>query len=504
MKIPAEIIYRRLEGQYEMKRSICDPNRMIRGVFFARQDPPDGEYIYILKDGIQPEAFRGRRGAVLFLLSDREPELPVPGCDLILFPVDTDRERLLNDTAGILQEYYDWAEQIGNCSDSYAGIREMMDLANRKLNASMILTDAKHQFLYYTEDFIQRGYLDSSNRHLPSEATLRMLAEDEDYFPRLLSRKDVYRFPEKDYHEASLCYNLFAVTGATQGTLMLLRPDGAYTPDDSFILEYLGYRIARILRSHVITSFPLDSYRNFRQALAQLLESPDASVPLLEGMADRIGWKKEDSYFMLSFHPVRSGEMIIAKERLRSQMERNYPGAFSVEKGNAVYLVMNAKRKDIEMSFPELRRICEPYHVIISAGPEMDEISQAGCCGVICDAFAEISLEAYADSIPDPEELLERYLLGFSTRSLPKKLLLHPAVRELQKYDSAHGTPYLETLDAYLKEDRSPTRASRRLYIHRSTFLERLDRIKSIMEPWDLDNWRTRFLAALSLELAGS
>lgn len=501
MKIPAEIIYRRLEERYELKRCSCDSERMIRGVFFAREDPPDGEYIYIVNGVRQYMGLRGKKDAAVFLLADREPEMPHPGCDLLLFPSKTDREKLLNDIAAILQEYFEWAEQVEKYPESYAGIRDMMDLAHQKLNASMILTDAKHQFLYYTEDFARMGYLDSSDRLLPSEATLRMLAEDKDYY-RLLSRKEVYRFPEEEYHEVALCYNLFAITGATQGTLMLLRRDGNYTPDDYFILEYLGYRIARVLRNHVITAFPLDTYRNFRQALTQLLESPGLTVPELEERAEGIGWKKEAGFFMLAFYPMRSGETIIAKERLRSQLEQNYPGAFSMEKGNALYLILNAKRADVEKSFSRLIGVCQPYRVIFSAGPEMDEIGQAGWCAMVCDSFAEIMLAADTDDILDPEELLERYLLQYDTRSVSKELLLHPAVRALRKHDISHETSYLETLEAYLREDRSPTKAARRLYIHRSTFLERMDRMKMIMEPWDLENWRTRILVGISLELA--
>ena len=270
MRIPAGIVYRQLEKQYSVK-SICEnAHRMVRGVFFASQALRQENYIYIMTDEDYLPAFYHMSNACLLLLSDSVPHNVNPTNDILLLPSDTDREKLLNDIAVIFQDYYDWAERVELCPDSYDGIRAMMDLTHEHLKASLILTDSNLQFLYYTRDFAQSGYLNAGNHMLPSEDTLRLLAKDEDY-ASLSARREVFRFPERGDHEVSLCYNLFAANGATQGRLMLLRKDGDYTGDDAFILEYLGYRIARILRTHVIQAFPMDRYRRFRQMLTDKL-----------------------------------------------------------------------------------------------------------------------------------------------------------------------------------------------------------------------------------------
>ena len=58
---------------------------------------------------------------------------------------------------------------------------------------------------------------------------------------------------------------------------------------------------------------------------------------------------------------------------------------------------------------------------------------------------------------------------------------------ELKKHDEENQTQYMETLRVYLEQHLSATQAARELFIHRSTFLYRLDRIREILQS-DLDD----------------
>ena len=71
---------------------------------------------------------------------------------------------------------------------------------------------------------------------------------------------------------------------------------------------------------------------------------------------------------------------------------------------------------------------------------------------------------------------------------------------ELKKHDEENETQYMETLRAYLEEHLSATQAARKLFIHRSTFLYRLDRIKEILQ-FDLDDPEEIFYLELSFRL---
>ena len=74
------------------------------------------------------------------------------------------------------------------------------------------------------------------------------------------------------------------------------------------------------------------------------------------------------------------------------------------------------------------------------------------------------------------------YILEQATKRLPGTMICHEGLLELKKHDEENQTQYMETLRVYLEQHLSATQAARELFIHRSTFLYRLDRIREILQ----------------------
>ncbi len=64
---------------------------------------------------------------------------------------------------------------------------------------------------------------------------------------------------------------------------------------------------------------------------------------------------------------------------------------------------------------------------------------------------------------------------------LPMEAFMGPGLRRLAEHDSTSRTSYLATLAVYLDTNMSPTAAARALGVHRSTLVERLGRIFSLL-----------------------
>ena len=92
------------------------------------------------------------------------------------------------------------------------------------------------------------------------------------------------------------------------------------------------------------------------------------------------------------------------------------------------------------------------------------------------------------------------YILEQATRRLPGTMICHEGLLELKKHDKENQTQYMETLRVYLEQHLSATQAARELFIHRSTFLYRLDRIKEILQL-ELDDPEEIFYLELSFRL---
>ncbi len=92
------------------------------------------------------------------------------------------------------------------------------------------------------------------------------------------------------------------------------------------------------------------------------------------------------------------------------------------------------------------------------------------------------------------------YMLEQVTRRLPADMICHEGLLELIKYDEKNHTDYVLTLRTYLEQNLNATQSAKVLFIHRSTFLYRMDRIRELLNS-DLDDPDELFYLDLSLRL---
>jgi purine catabolism regulator len=70
----------------------------------------------------------------------------------------------------------------------------------------------------------------------------------------------------------------------------------------------------------------------------------------------------------------------------------------------------------------------------------------------------------------------------------------------LERHDKAKGTNYVDTLETFLDCNMNIADTIKKIYMHRNTFLYRIDRIKELL-GMDLDNGATRLLLWIILKL---
>lgn len=59
-------------------------------------------------------------------------------------------------------------------------------------------------------------------------------------------------------------------------------------------------------------------------------------------------------------------------------------------------------------------------------------------------------------------------------------MVCSPEILKLYSYDAEHGSEYLHTLKTYLENNMQPVATAKKLFIHRTTFLYRLDKMQSM------------------------
>ncbi|MBQ9825051.1 MAG: helix-turn-helix domain-containing protein [Solobacterium sp.] len=86
-----------------------------------------------------------------------------------------------------------------------------------------------------------------------------------------------------------------------------------------------------------------------------------------------------------------------------------------------------------------------------------------------------------------------------SLGDLPAEAYFPSGLRELIEHDESSGVSYIETLRVFLEENLSYTSAARKLYIHRSTLIDRIARIEKELDT-DLHDTDRRLLLEMILK----
>lgn len=94
------------------------------------------------------------------------------------------------------------------------------------------------------------------------------------------------------------------------------------------------------------------------------------------------------------------------------------------------------------------------------------------------------------------------YMIRQCRQGLLGSLICHPAIEKLEKYDRKHGLELSKTLYVYLKNNLNMTAAANELFIHRTSFFHRVNRIKQLTGIC-LDNPDTALELLISYRIKG-
>jgi sugar diacid utilization regulator len=97
-------------------------------------------------------------------------------------------------------------------------------------------------------------------------------------------------------------------------------------------------------------------------------------------------------------------------------------------------------------------------------------------------------------------DVVKQYLLENCTETLPAPMVCAPELLLLKTYDEEHQTEFYRTLSVFLKNDLHSVRAAKELFVARSTFIYRLERIQAIT-GLDFAKLTDKWYLLLSLEL---
>ncbi|MDR1293130.1 MAG: helix-turn-helix domain-containing protein [Clostridiales Family XIII bacterium] len=131
---------------------------------------------------------------------------------------------------------------------------------------------------------------------------------------------------------------------------------------------------------------------------------------------------------------------------------------------------LRAGRSELFSGFSKFAMCCVQAEISHEIGPKVNKYKQLHMFG----------------------EVIRQHLLDVCTSRLPASMVCAPGLQRLREFDEKHGTDFYNTVVVYLKNDFQQLKSAKELYVSRSTFLYRLNRVEKITgidfrdidDPW--------------------
>ncbi|MGX8715606.1 MAG: PucR family transcriptional regulator, partial [Lachnospiraceae bacterium] len=219
------------------------------------------------------------------------------------------------------------------------------------------------------------------------------------------------------------------------------------------------------------------------------------------------GWRNEDRLQFVIFKSDLRYDPKSFSQYLCPEIEALWRCCICIEFENDIVLLFNLTLFEKESSeSPRNEIVYFQRENLLKSGISREFIGYAGINAAYRQAIFAIS---YGDRIHPSiwshefDTYAYNYLLLHGQGSFNPQQVCAPEILQLKEHDKRHETSYYQTLHAYFECGFNASSAARALYIHRSTFLDRMTRIYEItrLTPAALENLNVRNYLGISFSI---
>lgn len=417
------------------------------------------------------------------------------GCTLC---IDAPMTHLFNAVQEIFDFYEDWAQRLEKVVLRRGSLQELLQEARTLMVNPLIVMGV--DFSLAAED----GMDDlGKGHHFFDESYDALLLHDalsqDILYRQLLDQRAPYRYPGHILGWDSLNVNIFQGDVVTH-RLVLAECDQKLRGGDAWLLqtlsEYVRYLLELDQPEHQIDS-------RMRGLFLRVLSDRTADRMVISRQLSQLGWSREDEYFCLVLRMPRPDSANATESQIQDNLKKQYPDSCSVSYNDSIVTFFDISK--LGKSFGEISDELKYFirECLLQAGYSRvmgghDHLRQLY---LQSNAAIEIGNRVNPDFwIHHFNGISLNFLLEEAMHRLPNTMLCHEGLLALRSHDETHGTDYARTLRVYLDQHLNVMQTARLLFIHRSTLLYRLDKIKEILDS-PLDDPEELLYLALSFRM---
>lgn len=378
--------------------------------------------------------------------------------DICVLPEGEQSGAVLNFIQRLFDRLDDWTQSLRQAAEAGEGVEALLSRAGELLQNPVVLLD-------------ERGHVVAQSEQTDNAIFTQEISFD------ILSESDA-RMRKLDRTSSSEVLTVSLQGKEARYTLLCTASERPLYASDEIVLDSLAGFLRLMLSERPINPNKNRSQRELapvETALRSLL-SPDDNESAAVAALQKYGWSDAEEYAVLAVEP-QNGDLRVSKvEPLCDLLEQELK-ACAFLFSSVIVAIVQTELLQADSFTNHMRSIAREH--LLNVG--------------ICETFPGFSLlperleqaklalnhAPKLGGVAQFTDVFESVYPAKSNFGLPSELICMRSVLALARYDRAHAANYLETAESYVNNRFNAVKTAGELFIHRSTFLYRLERIKA-------------------------
>ena len=322
-----------------------------------------------------------------------------------------------------------------------------------------------------------------NSEFLPSHIARDLIFDTE--FDKCKENTEPFYFKDEAYFY--YCINFFIEDVYIARLVISLNKNETYlSTGEEVIIKYISKYISLLFKNNKSKNLIKHQNDRMHNMIRSILFSEKSfAASDLSKILNTYNWKTNDKYRIVKLTFFEGSSWKNIADYICIQLESKWPEICAITSDQIIVLIININKAKSKTTlndfFENLAYIITEYTCKAGISNFFDSFNDI----ITYYIQTERAIQIGQNINPDFwyyifSDYTYSYMIEHLESEFPKEHLLHPGILELIKYDKEHNTEYLKTLEVYLKSNGNSTHSANILFIHRTSFIRRLDRIIKI------------------------
>lgn len=460
-------------------------------------------HIVVLDESCNVQIVRRYEDVIFVCHQDKAASILNSGNNILIINDSVPITSVFNALLKIFAVFHSWENQVNMVINQFAAVSELIDCCDCILEDPLFLMNTQFRFLGYSKNLAvgekYENALNAANDVIPLEGAQNLMSMPD--FKKLESIKDVFQYTGEGHFLHKNIYFNEKYIGRLGIPYSSDEEKNAYY---SCILTYVA-EFAELLYSRC-GSFKKDEYslKLLKKTIAGIIYDNNGQFNKLKELLAANDHQSDDTYYLIQFRTNFTADTNIYADYISPQLEHRWPGTCCLENNSYILMLLNISKYTRIMGkdfFQEMVILLRDSLLIAGISRKFTNFFDLRA------AYHQTNIAFELGRIKNPtywyfkfNDYALDYLLKNGMGMFAPDQIGSQALVVLRQYDRSYNTRYYQTLYEYINQHYNATAAAKSLYIARSSFLKRMERIAQLTGV-DLDNWTEQLYITMSFQL---